>query len=231
MVDKQAVIRALTKAAKSEEGLTSGMPRLPVVTISRCMGSGGDEIGRLVADRLGIPLYAQEILDTIAKETGVHKSLLNKLHERLSKSTDAWLYAQVFSKNVTQDDYMYRLVATVRGLYQSGGVILGRGANVILTGRSALRIRIVGSVDACAERLALQCDEDSTQAKKRVQASNKARSEFMWKLFKVRANDPTNFDMTINTDYFPDHSGTADIIIQAMEIMGSSEDSGKTPQE
>ncbi len=220
MVDEQAVIRALTKAAEAKEELHPGSFRNPVITISRSMGSGGNEIGQLVAQELGIPCYCKEVLDNVAKEAHVHQSLMNKLHERLTQASDAWLYSLVFGKNVTRDDYLHRLVTTVRGLYQSGGVIMGRGANVILAGRNVLRVRITGSVEACAKRLAMQENIEIDEAKRRVRASNKARSEFAWKMFKKRCNDPIIYDLTINTDHFLNYGHVADIIIQAMCSMG-----------
>ena len=41
-----------------------------VITISREFGSGGRTIGRMVAEKLGIPCYDAEIIEKIAKESG-----------------------------------------------------------------------------------------------------------------------------------------------------------------
>lgn len=220
MVDEQAVIRALTHVSETAVDKESSRTKLPVITLSRTMGAGGDEIGRLVAERLGVPCYSREVLDKVAKEAKVHQSLLNKLHERLSKAGDAWLYSLVFGANVTLDDYLHRLVTTVRGLYQAGGVIMGRGGNIILQGRKVLRVRITGSVDVCAKRLAVQCGWELDEARRRVRESNKARGEFTWKVFKRRANDPTNYDLVINTDSFEDFGHVADMIVHAASTLG-----------
>lgn len=220
MADEQAVIRALTQVSEAKADSDAARSRLPVITISRTMGAGGDDIGRLVAERLGVPCYSREVLDKVAKEAKVHESLMNKLHERLTGAGDAWLYSLLFGANVTRDDYLHRLVTTVRGLYQSGGVIMGRGGNIILAGRKVLRVRITGSVDACAKRLALQCGLDLDEARRRVRESNKARGEFTWKVFKRRANDPTNYDLVVNTDYFQDFGHLAEIILEAAAAVG-----------
>ena len=37
-----------------------------IITISREFGSGGRTIGRMVAQRLGIPFYDKELVDQIA---------------------------------------------------------------------------------------------------------------------------------------------------------------------
>ncbi|MEO5337346.1 MAG: cytidylate kinase-like family protein [Magnetospirillum sp. WYHS-4] len=220
MVDEQAVIRALTQVSEVVPDKDGDRSRLPVITISRTMGAGGDEIGRMVAERMDLPCYSREVLDKVAKEAKVHESLLNKLHERLSQAGDAWLYSLLFGANVTRDDYLHRLVTTVRGLYQAGGVIMGRGGNIILAGRKVLRVRITGSVDASAKRLALQCGWDLDEARRKVRESNKARGEFTWKVFKRRANDLTNYDLAINTDHFEDFGHVADLIVHAASAMG-----------
>lgn len=220
MVDEQAVIRALTKASEAEPEIEPGRPRAPVITISRTMGSGGDHVAQIVADQLDIPCYCQDVLDRVAQEAKVHKSLLNKLHERLTRSSDAWLYSAVFGEQVTRDDYLHRLVTTIRGLYQAGGVIVGRGGHVILAGRDVLRVRVTGSEEACAKRLAMENHIDLADATRRIRESNKKRTKFMKDVFKVKADDPAVFDLIINTDHFQSYTQAADIIVQTMKIMG-----------
>ena len=41
-----------------------------IVTISREFGSGGRTIGKMVAERLNIPCYDQELVEKIAEQTG-----------------------------------------------------------------------------------------------------------------------------------------------------------------
>ena len=41
-----------------------------IITISRQYGSGGRTIGRMVAEKLGIPCYDQEIITQIAEKSG-----------------------------------------------------------------------------------------------------------------------------------------------------------------
>ena len=42
-----------------------------IVTISREFGSGGREVGKRLADELGLGYYDKEIINEIAKETGM----------------------------------------------------------------------------------------------------------------------------------------------------------------
>ncbi len=41
-----------------------------IITISREFGSGGRTVGRMIAEKLGIPFYDKELVDQIALESG-----------------------------------------------------------------------------------------------------------------------------------------------------------------
>ena len=53
-------------AGRSEEGIQHA-----IITISRQHGSGGREIGRKVAEQLGIPLYDREVTELAAKDSNI----------------------------------------------------------------------------------------------------------------------------------------------------------------
>ncbi len=210
----QAIVRAL-----EEPPARARQSRKPVITVSRTIGSGGDDIARSLAQRLGVEIYDAEIINAIAAEANVSPSLMQTLNEKLD-SVDAWIYSAVFGKHVSRDEYVHFLSTVVRGLYHTGGVLVGRASHVILAGRDVLRVRIVGSVEACATRISEQDGSSYAEAKRKVQESNKRRGKFIWDLFHSRYNDPTNFDLVINTDYFRRLDDVAEIIMLAIRARG-----------
>jgi hypothetical protein len=216
----QSVIRAIIQAGVDHEKEDTEDTRKPVVTISRIIGSGGYHVAHALAKCLGVECYGKEILDTIADNADVDADLLKKLHEMVGRTSESWLYSLFFAQNVRRDDYHRALVTTMRGLYWKGGVILGRGSHIVLAGRDVLRVRIIGSVDACAKRIAEQDDISIAQAKKKVRESNRRRGEFLWTVFRSRLNDPLNYDLIINTDNFSGHEQVVDVIVRALEAMG-----------
>ncbi|MCU0837179.1 MAG: cytidylate kinase-like family protein [Rhodospirillales bacterium] len=217
-VNAQAVIQAIVRALE-EPPARARQVRKPVITVSRTIGSGGDYIARTVADRLGIELYGAEIISGIATEANVSPHLMQSLTERLD-AIDAWIYSAVFGKHVSRDEYVHFLSTVVRGLYHTGGVIVGRGSHVILAGRDVLRVRIVGSVEACATRISEQDGTSYAEAKRKVQESNKRRGKFIWDLFHSRYNDPTNFDLIVNTDYFRKLDDVVELVLMAVRARG-----------
>ena len=57
-----------------------------IITIGREYGSGGREIGRLVAAKLDVPFYDKEILTRAAQESGLCKEIFERHDEKASMS-------------------------------------------------------------------------------------------------------------------------------------------------
>lgn len=55
---------------------------MKVITISREFGSGGRELGKRLADYLGIPCYDHEIIDMVAKEYEFDKNYVSHISEK-----------------------------------------------------------------------------------------------------------------------------------------------------
>ena len=66
------------------------MSNRTVITIGRQFGSGGRAIGRLVAEKLGIPFYDKDIIKRISKESGLSHEILDDYDE---KPTNSFLYS------------------------------------------------------------------------------------------------------------------------------------------
>ena len=63
-----------------------------IITISREFGSGGRTIGRMVAERLGIPFYDKELVDQIAVESGFAPKFIEE-HGEHSPGSSLFSYA------------------------------------------------------------------------------------------------------------------------------------------
>ena len=67
------------------------------VTISRQFGSGGHDIGELVAKKLGIDFYDKEILSLAAEESGINIEHFEAADE---KPTNSFLYSIAMSGQI-----------------------------------------------------------------------------------------------------------------------------------
>jgi cytidylate kinase len=173
-----------------------------VVTVSRSYGSLGGEVAGALAERLGVRCCDRVILEEVARRADVDVELMKKLDEnvRLFKA-EPWTV--FFSgKSWARERYLHHLVKVVLNISGKGGVILGRGAHMILGPSRAFRIRIIGTPDTCARRVAERKQLDLKSARKLVRTINRGRDDYMRKLYGAEIDDVSNYDLVINSDRF-----------------------------
>jgi cytidylate kinase len=219
MTDVQKVIQAMISSIEETDEdprLTVG---LPVVCISRDFGAGGDEVASLLAARLGGQVFDRVIVDRISQRLDAEPETMRALDVGAGKLRDLWLYSLVTGQNLNADHYKRHLVNVIVSIGRSGGVIIGRGAHLILANSGALRVRITGSLDICAKRVSDAEGIDIDSARKRVEEINHARGKFIWDHFHERTNDPRTFDLIINTDHIVGHQKVVDMLMDALEMV------------
>ncbi|GAB6043756.1 cytidylate kinase-like family protein [Endothiovibrio diazotrophicus] len=193
----------------------------PVVCISRDHGAGGIEIAERLAKRLDIEIYDKEILNAVAREANVDEALMEQLDDRVRRLKDGWIRSLLTGQDVFPEHYRHHLVNVLLGLTQTGGVIMGRGAHVVLANRNVFRLRVIGSQLRCAERVAEKYGMGIEEAEKRVETINHDRAKFVWDIFKRRLGECYHFDLVINTDHLNDWDAVAELVIQAMRVHGN----------
>lgn len=117
----------------------------PVVTISRQFGSGGHEIGKKLAEKMGVPFYDKELIDRAVKESGLSAELFENAE---NKATNSLLYSLTMGMNaygshefgltnISLDDRVYLAQAEViqKAAEEGPCVIVGRCADYILRDR------------------------------------------------------------------------------------------------
>src|SRR3989338_7021590 len=121
---------------------------LPIITISREMGSGGRPIANLVVKTLGKPwkLFHREIIEEISKESQMEKKLIKEVDENKIPLIDE-LVADFFGKRyLNLSNYYKNLVKVLSTVGHRGYVIImGRGAQYLFP--QALNVRIICETD------------------------------------------------------------------------------------
>ena len=77
-----------------------------VITIGRQYGSGGRYVGRLVAERLGIPFYDKELLQEASRESGICEEVMEEHDEEPTRSLLFSLVTGLQSRYDTGSMYM-----------------------------------------------------------------------------------------------------------------------------
>lgn len=153
-----------------------------IITISREFGSGGRTIGRETAARLGIPCYDQELIEKIAKESGLTREYVAERGEYSAHSSflgSAWAERDRNGHSL-QDDLWAVQSRVIRELAAQGPcVIVGRCADYILRDEAeCLTVFIHSDMEHRAKRIVEQYGERSDAPEKRLKDKDKRRAAY-----------------------------------------------------
>ncbi|WP_130469872.1 cytidylate kinase family protein [Candidatus Magnetaquicoccus inordinatus] len=191
-----------------------------VVTVSREFGSNGGKIAELLAEQLHVPCYGYSMIDQLVQTSHTTNKLISLMDEKLPRAIDAFLYSLFIEPEQSVAGYYKNLIKAVNRIAQTGGVILGRGARLILADHPhVFRVRIEGSRDICIQRIAQREGITTDAAKEKLLSIEKERSRFLKGLYKRFPNRRTYYDLVINSDRI-EPLRVAAVIVQAMEGMG-----------
>jgi cytidylate kinase len=199
------------------------LPRRPIITISRQVGSGGRELAEALARRLDLQVHDQDIVEHIARNEKIAAEVVAHLDEQTVSQIDLWVRGVLNRRIYMRDEYQEELVRTVRTLAAHGGVVvLGRGGTFILADRADLRLRLVAPVETRVQALVNERGLSVAEAEQSVAESDAARADFVRKLFRADIDDPVHYDLVINTDGI-DGDRLPELVLLALEVRGAFE--------
>jgi len=167
---------------------------MAIVTISRQIGSGGDEIAARLANELGFTLVDQGLLVPLMQEHGLSKAEFEELDEERSGRV-----GQDREESRVHVDLLPTLIADLAA--EKDLVVLGRGGQFIFRGfPGALHVRVVAAAEERVKRLMEERGLDERSAVALVQESDKARREFIEYYYGEDWDVPAHYDLIMNTD-------------------------------
>jgi cytidylate kinase len=212
MTDILHVISSMAEVATVAAQGTLQKPKLPVITISRDYGSGGDIIATRLCQRLNLPLYDDDILTAVSLRLKEEPAIVRQLDEGFGRAKDMWLYRLFSGKDISFDAYRDTLIKLVMTLGRMGGVIVGRGAHIILSEACALRVRIAGTPTICARRMSAKGHGSEADELRKAKEINHRRGKFVWEMFGSRLSGANAFDIIVNTDRMEDFEDVVDML-------------------
>ncbi len=180
-----------------------------VITISRGFGSGGRTIGKLLAQKLDIDYYNDDLIKLASEESGINLELFGKADERVKtnlfkrykRSYGEWTIPPDSDLFVSDDNLFNYQAKIIRDLAdKSDCVIIGRCADYILRGRENLtRILVYADKPTCMSRVTELYGMLPAEAEKRIESLDKARANY-YKYYTTHDwADVNNFDLCLNT--------------------------------
>lgn len=159
-----------------------------VVTIGREPGSGGHEIGKKLAEKLGFSFYDKELINIASQKSGLGKEFFEKADECYGPSLYGGLFGmrnslvdEVYAGYYLSNENFFKIQSDViRDLAEkSPAVFVGRCADYVLKNHPrCFNIFITAELTDRIKRLASIHNVDEEKAKKIVDKMDKKRSEY-----------------------------------------------------
>lgn len=186
-----------------------------IITIGREFGSGGRELGKRIAEELGIAYYDKEILVEIAKKTDLAYDYVKQIIENkpivyypitightLNVYNDNGFYSESLSMN---HNSIYAEQANVikELASKSDCVIVGRCADYILKDYKPFRIFVYSDMESkikrCREKNEAEADLPDKKLKKYIKKIDKQRKKYYEFYTSQEWGSMLNYDICVNT--------------------------------
>lgn len=201
---------------------TAGAIQPHIITISREYGSGGHEIGKLIAQKLGISFYDEELIQLTADQSGFTSDYIKANEQKLAHSLLYSLYEQNYAYVNEQTPPLDALFLVQSKLVRDisvkeSCVIVGRCAEFVLKDNpNCLTVFIHGDIEFRKSRIMKRNQIDSVSALKIIESSDHERFNYCRHYTGTKWGGISNYDLAIQSSTLGIEL-TAEILIQAIE--------------
>jgi cytidylate kinase len=185
-----------------------------VICISHATGSGGEEVGRLVAERLGFRHVDDQIVADAAARGGIdpadvadaerRKSFAQRILDAISSNTVAASggLPVVLDDGPAADEIQALIREAIEQTAGRGDVVITAHAasHALEPGDRTLRVLVTASPRTRARRISEQTGVDDANAERTVKTSDAGRRDYLKRFYGVAEELPTHYDLVVNTD-------------------------------
>lgn len=201
-----------------------------IYTIGREFGSAGYEVGRLLAERLGVKLYDKNLLAQAAKDSGFCEEIFENHDE---KPTNSFLYSLVMDTysggNYSSAPFLdmplnhkvfLAQFDTIKKIAEREScVIVGRCADYALASNpDCLNVFIHADIEDRIKTVSKRNDVTENKAKDLIQKKDKQRASYYNYYSCKKWGDSRSYDLTLNTSKISPEQ-CVDIILAYREKM------------
>lgn len=211
----------------------------PIFVIGRCFGAGGRAVGKLVAERLSIPYYDNELLKEAARQSGYSSHIFAHADEKRPSFfkrllTQSYGVQESYNSDALSNETLYQAQSKViRKIAEQGPcVIVGRTADYILRDFPGLTsVFLHAPLEFRAQKIvdrgdAQTLEEASETARRRDKEREGYYNYFTGRHWGAAANYNISLDSSQLTP-----SQLVDIVISfSKSLLGASEESREKDQ-
>ncbi len=201
-----------------------------IITIGRQFGSGGREIGKILANLLNMKYYDRELILEASKASGLCPDCFDRADEKvpnrfLNALSLGWLSAagSMPSSEGWSDEMIFKVQSDViRNIAEKeSAVVVGRCADYILRDNPyCVSVFLHASVDDCVQRIVKRNTGISQrEARELAEKRNKVRSAYYNFYTDKTWGDGASYDLCINTSSL-DAQAAAELIVEYVKKRG-----------
>ncbi len=177
-----------------------------IITISRQYGSGGRFIGKLLAEKLGIPLYDNELITLAAQKSGYSESIFENVEKT---STHSLLYslsmfgttAGVYGLPLADKVFIIQSEIIKKVAAEGPCVIVGRCADYVLKDEpNIVDVFIHSDMESRIKRAITYYNLPEEKAKEAIIKTDKRRSSYYNYYTGLRWGDANNYEISLYSD-------------------------------
>jgi cytidylate kinase len=182
------------------------------ICISHTTGASGAEVGRLVAERLGLRYVDDEVIGEAAEWAGLDPAFVADAERR--KSFAARLLGGIGGQPGTRlptgetaralpsdADLRALITGAVSSIVREGdAVIVAHAASFAVAPGEALRVFVTASPSIRGERLARERNLAGGDGEQTLRAEDAGRADYLRRFYGVERELPTHYDLVVNTD-------------------------------
>lgn len=179
-----------------------------IITISREFGSGGRELGRRIAEELGIEYYDREIIEQIARHTSfseeyVHQVVEGRYHRLFPITVNHSFFVGDYQTKLLQSVFQAQKKTLQELAELSDCVIVGRCADYLLRDYHPYRIFVYADFDVRKERCMAYNNENERfseqEIEKHIRRIDRERARFYREYTGQNWGDKAYYDLCVNT--------------------------------
>ena len=196
-----------------------------LVTISREYGSGGRKIGKLLAEKLGVPFYDKEVIDKAVEESGFSRELIETA-ELKAKSSFAYNLASALNLSegigasplsVNEKLFLAQFDVIKEISENNEGVIVGRCADYILKDMPGVtNVFIHAETEDRLKRAVEEYGDNPEKIAHTAATIDKARQNYYNYHTCQKWGDYRNYNLSINSSYITEEEA-ASLIAEYVE--------------
>ena len=202
-----------------------------IITIGREYGSGGREIGELVAKTLGIAYYDKKLITLAAQKSGLSDEFIANNEQRVRSGFMQNLAASAaYSSGFFSSQYLplsesifISEAQVIRDIAaKESAVIVGRCADYVLRddpNAVLVNLFVHAPMAARIRRESARTNTTPAEAEKRIRQVDKERAAYYNFFSSKRWGDAQAYDLCVNTDGL-EISDVAKLVLRYLELRG-----------